>query len=316
MPGLTPPQGSETRKGADLWQHQVSAAYFPLAIQSRDPERFRGRLEIWPFGAVSATRITCDPVMYRRESRHLQDDRDSSVLISVPGGSEVTFRQNGDEARCKPGGFVIERSDAPYEYSHPEADVQWVVKVPRDSVRARIGATERFVGLVQDARSGLASYFLTSLRNAIDHAAHMDPQARAIAGDHLVETLCLALRADDRAIASQTSAVRRAHLHRAEAFIRGHLKNPDLAPALVAEGCGISVRYLYRLFAESGRSVADYIRDCRLVHCDEDLRRNRGATLTAIAYRWGFSDQAQFSRAYREKFGLSPSERRRETTQD
>ena len=32
----------------------------------------------------------------------------------------------------------------------------------------------------------------------------------------------------------------------------------------------------------------------------------RGSTITDIAYHWGFSDAARFSRAFRDQFGVTP----------
>src|SRR3546814_5591844 len=61
----------------------------------------------------------------------------------------------------------------------------------------------------------------------------------------------------------QTCALPISHLQRAEQFIRDNLANPNLNSQLVAESCGISLRYLQRLFAESDHSVVGYIRDKR-----------------------------------------------------
>ncbi|MDR5653168.1 helix-turn-helix domain-containing protein [Ruixingdingia sedimenti] len=298
------------RDGADLWQEAVSAAYFPLETECRDRAGFRGALEIWPLGPIALTRIRCDGVLYRRRAGHLRDDRESALLISVPGAAQVTFRQYAREARCPPGGFVIERSDAPYEYWHREADTQWVVKVPADSIRARIGDLHRCVALAVDARQGVAGYFLAGLRNAVAHLDGLDAPARQLAGQHLLEVLCLALRGDERALASADSTVQAAHLDRAQDFIRANLKTPGLSPQDVADACGISLRYLQRLFAASGQTVGGHIRDCRLARCDEDLRAGHRGTIAQIAYRWGFSDQAQFSRHYRSRFGRTPTEAR------
>lgn len=302
---------TERLSGVHGWQQAVSAVYFPLVTEGRCEGDFNGTLDVWSFGALSATRIACDAVLYRREGAHLRDERESSLLISVPGSTEVTFRQNGRQATCTPGGLVIERSDAPYEYWHSKPDVQWVIKVSRDSVRARIGATEEMLALAMDARSGLASYFLSSLRAAVDHAPDLDAPGRAAAGAHLLEILCLALRADSRVLTSDSSVVRQAHLHRAEIFIQDNLRDPSLSPDRVAAACGISVRYLQRLFAQTGRTASSHIRDCRLTRCDEELRRgSRTGNLAAVAYKWGFTDQAQFSRLYRSRFGHSPREAR------
>lgn len=301
-------------RGIARWQADVSAAYFPLATDCADPDGFRGTLDLWPMGPVSATRIACDGVRYIRTARHLRGERESAVLISVPGRATVTFRQFGRHAVCPPGAMVVERSDAPYEYAHAEADVQWVVKVPRDMLRARIGAAEAQAGLCLDGRAGLGAYFLTALSAAVTHHAEMTGAARSLAGGHLADLLALTLQGDARALDSEASVVRRAHLDRAQAFIRARLKDPGLSTATVAAHCGVSARYLQRLFAAAGDTVAGHIRDCRLARCREALADPACTdTVAVIAYRWGFADQAQFSRAYRARHGESPRDTRART---
>lgn len=309
MTTLTVPE--QSGGGLDRWQQAVSDAYFPLDTESRDHAGFQGTLDIWRCGPLDVTRIRCDAVLYRRRRDHLGEDRESALLISIPGRSRVTFRQYAQEASCPPGGFVIERSDAPYEYWHAEPDTQWVVKVSSDSLCARLGGARRLDALAVDARGGMASYFLTGLGNAMRHIDHFDSIARQAVGQHLLEVLGLALEGDERAIGSESSTVQAAHLDRAEAFIHANLKTPGLLPQHVAEACGISLRYLQRLFSVSGQTVGGRIRELRLIRSHEDLRSpgNRDS-IARIAYRWGFSDQAQFSRHYRSRFGCTPRDTR------
>jgi AraC-like DNA-binding protein len=305
----------ETHRPAEAsiggWQAAVSQAYFSLETEARREGRFNGQLDAWPLGPISATRIACDPVLYRRTPAHLRDDRDDAILISIPTSSRVHFSQNARDVICEPGGFVIERSDAPYEYWHAEPDVQWVVKVPRDGVQARVGSAERYLSLSVDARSGLAAFFVASLDCAIRHADAFDDRVRATTGAYLLDLLCLAIKNDQRALGSFDGTVRRAHLERAEAFIDANLKDPGLSPARVAEGCGISLRYLQRLFAETGLSITEHIREQRLARCHEDLIASRHDQISTVAYRWGFTDHAQFCRRYRTRFGRTPSDTRR-----
>ena len=309
MTALTRPE--HTGSGLHRWQQAVSDAYFPLDTESRDDGGFRGTLDIWRCGPIDVTRIRCDAVLYRRRHNHLSDDRESALLISIPGRAQVTFRQFAQEASCPPGGFVIERSDAPYEYWHAEPDTQWVVKVSSDSLRARLGVARKLDALAVDARQGMASYFLTGLGNAMRHIDHFDTSARQAVGQHLLEVLCLALEGNAHAPGSDSSTVQAAHLGRAEAFIHANLKTPGLLPQHVAEACGISLRYLQRLFALSGQTVGGRIRELRLTRSHEDLSNpgNRDS-IAQIAYRWGFSDQAQFSRHYRSRFGRTPRDTR------
>lgn len=304
---------SAVRTGGDKWQKVVSEAYFPLDAECHNGTDFFGEMDRWSLGMVGLSRIHCDGVLYRRQRRHFLNETESSLLIAIPENEEVQFSQNQRRTSCKPGGFIVERSDAPYEYWHAGRNVQWVLKVPSASVRARIGPSERLGGLTFDARKGVASYFLSSLRAAVAHVQQLDDAAREAAGSHLLEMLCLAIRSDKRVLDSNTSSIRAAHLCRAEQFIRETLKNPDLSPQMVADVCGISLRYLQQLFSEAGESINGYIRDRRLIRCSEDLRAGgHGGTVAEIAYRWGFADQSQFSKHYRAKFGCTPTETRKE----
>ncbi|ELS57326.1 helix-turn-helix domain-containing protein [Streptomyces viridochromogenes] len=96
------------------------------------------------------------------------------------------------------------------------------------------------------------------------------------------------------------------------AFIEHRLGDWELTPAAIAEAHHISVRYLYQVFDTHQMTVAAWIRHCRLEHCHRDLAdpRLRTRSIRAIASRWGFSDAAHFSRAFRAAYGMSPGDHR------
>ena len=129
--------GGGSWSGGDKWQKEVSEAYFPLDIECHDRTRFSGQMQRWSLGIVGLSRIRCDGLIYRRHSRHFLNENDSSLLIAIPEDTEIQFNQNQRRTTCKPGGFLVERSDAPYEYWHGRPNRQWVLKVPSASVRAR-----------------------------------------------------------------------------------------------------------------------------------------------------------------------------------
>jgi AraC-like DNA-binding protein len=95
---------------------------------------------------------------------------------------------------------------------------------------------------------------------------------------------------------------------RIQRFIDEHLSDPGLRPAEIAAAADISTRHLHRLFSKSGGTLGDCIRERRLEQCRNDLANpNLGRkTITEIAFSWGFSDSAHFSRSFRKQFGISP----------
>jgi AraC-like DNA-binding protein len=74
----------------------------------------------------------------------------------------------------------------------------------------------------------------------------------------------------------------------------------------------MSVRALHALFEDAEESVAGLVRGERLARCIEDLQQPNGGSVTEIAFRWGFSDAAHFSRLFKRAFGVTPSEVRHE----
>jgi AraC-like DNA-binding protein len=139
----------------------------------------------------------------------------------------------------------------------------------------------------------------------------MSPEARTMVGQQLIDLLALSIEADERTLTSGSSTVREAHLTRIESFARRNLGSMDLDPEMIARACGISTRYLHELFRDTNHTLSQWIRDQRLEACHAALRdpANR-QTVAEIAYRFGFSDHAQFSRAFRSHFGLAPKELR------
>lgn len=296
----------------DRWQSVVSDTFFPLDTTMADVQSFTGDLSTWDLGIVGLSQMRCDGVLYKRHKRHFLDEVDSSLLITIPKKDDVGFSQNDRSTTCSPGGFLVERGDLPYEFWHEHTNELLVLKVSSESVRARIGPTDRLGALSFDGTQGIANYFLDVVETTAKHVSGMDVAARSTAGMHILDLLCLSIRKDDRVLDSNTSSVRAAHLHRAEQFIRNNLGNHELSSTLVAEACNVSLRYLQQLFSDADKSVSGFIREKRLNRANEDLSvRGSTYTVSEIAQKWGFSDQPQFNKAYRAQFGCTPTETRK-----
>lgn len=310
-------KSAKTGLKSTQWRSAVSETYFPLDAAFTEERSFRGELDMWSLGVVGLSQMRCDGVLYKRHKRHFLDEKDSSLLITLPIQGEVGFSQNKRKTSCAPGGFLVERGDSPYEFWHEQTNELLVLKVPTESVRSRIGPTDRLGALSFDGTQGVASFFLDVVKSTAAHAAHLDENARKAAGAHILDLLCLSIRSDDRVLDSNTSSIRAAHLHRAEQFIRNNLGNHDLSSSDVADACNVSLRYLQQLFLDADKSIVGFIREKRLSRSFEDLSAGDAAlTVSEIAQKWGFSDQPQFNKAYRAQFGCTPTETRKSALKD
>jgi AraC-like DNA-binding protein len=103
-------------------------------------------------------------------------------------------------------------------------------------------------------------------------------------------------------------SVREQWRERIRAYIDEHLRDPNLSLDQIASVMNCSKRYVHKLFESEGISISEYIWQMRLSRCREELLDPVFAnkSITEIAYSWGFSNSAHFSRAFKEKFHICP----------
>lgn len=293
------------------WSDTVSSVYYPQSAVPRDPVRFSGRLSNWGLGQVSLSRIVSGPIRYLRQPGHLRVDRDERLLVTFSTGSDIRFQQEKTSLACRQNQFFIEMAHLPYIFEQVAENEIWVLRIDAPLLRWHIGRIERFVGYPFDAARGIGALLFGTMRLAPQRLMEARGLDHARVGQSLIELLALALEGDDRVLDSAASSVQAAQLARVERFVRQHLADPDLSPERIARACGISRRYLHGLFRASGATVGGWVREQRLIACERELRRpGRKSRIADIAYRWGFSDHAQFSRQFKAYFGCTPSERR------
>ena len=295
------------------WNAVISDAYFPLQLQFRDSMKFNGKLSRMTMGNVGLSRLTSAPVNYERRRRHIRESREEDYLITVPKSAPIEFRQLGRDVRCEPGGFIVERGDEPYRFMYERPNDMFVLKVSKSALSERVRQPDRFCARAVNATSGTANLFVSMVQHAHAQVPKADTAAGEAIGRHLLELLGLTLEAEVGIESSSASAVRGAHLKRVDQFIRANLKNSDLSPELIADGCGVSKRYLHDLFKDVNGTVSQSIRDQRLIAARDQLCTTGDLTIANVAYRFGFSDQAQFSRLFKARFGMSPSDYRAQT---
>jgi AraC family transcriptional regulator, positive regulator of tynA and feaB len=118
----------------------------------------------------------------------------------------------------------------------------------------------------------------------------------------------LVLTAAGEACSTDLSVTESDLLARIEQYLLANLGDPFLTPDGIAAAHFISTRQLQRLFAARGRTVSQSLREARLEGCRRDLlTAGPGESVSTIARRYGFTDAAVFSRAFRAAYGITPT---------
>jgi len=90
-------------------------------------------------------------------------------------------------------------------------------------------------------------------------------------------------------------------------YIREHISEP-LDRETLAAVAGFSVPHFHRVFtAHVGENAIGYVRRLRLERAARKLRMG-AVDITEVALAAGYDTHAAFSKAFKQQFGLSPSE--------
>ena len=136
----------------------------------------------------------------------------------------------------------------------------------------------------------------------------MSETAARGAGELIVELVRLSLQelAGRESATTQLEAFR----DRIRDHIGRHLRDPALSLDHIAQALNCSKRHLHNAFNAEDDTLAHHILRRRLQACMRELQDPAHAqrTITDIAFSWGFSNGAHFSRVFREHTGVSPSD--------
>lgn len=163
--------------------------------------------------------------------------------------------------------------------------------------------------IIGGLRAELLINYLASLEVNLDHIASEDlPSVKDRLREMVFETVAPLVahgRDDDRTRQIGLMA-------RARRIIQNNLTSAELTPDTLSRELGISRTRLYELFANSG-GVANYIRRRRLSTIHAILfDPTNSQRIAEVAYAFGFDSTANFSRAFTQQFGYSPSNVRKQ----
>jgi AraC-like DNA-binding protein len=237
-----------------------------------------------------------------------RDALEPSIFVNVQLTGSSMVVQGGREAVLHPGGLVIYDSTAPYALLNDSGMTGEFFRIPHSALAMPHN-------MIREACAVSLSpgHPLTSLTNDYLRRLAADPEILTIPNGDLVghpsiELVRAVIATHLRAVKFAADPLAATVQLRILEYARNHLSDPQLCAEQIAAAHYISVRHLYKVLAESGISLADWIRTRRLEACRQELERTSSTTVATIARRHGFSNMSSFSRAFRAEYGLSPRE--------
>ncbi|MCX4980638.1 helix-turn-helix domain-containing protein [Streptomyces sp. NBC_00572] len=314
MGSLVESEAVGAREDRFAWFCQtVSNEVMPVMLSTRHAADFRASVTDLDLGVVRLSTLACSPVVSRRTSVHVRRGDPEHLQLALVTQGAVRISQRGNDAVVA-GGLVLTDTSRPSEGECIGGQVESVVlQIPRQALALAPDRVDRLLarGLAADAGAGaIFADFLRTLRARGPHCRPEELRAMgSIALDLAVVFLAQQL-GDPREAPAEARA--RETVQRIHRFIENNLGDPGLTPQAIADRHNMSLRRLYTLFDDQPLSISARIRQSRLERAHADLARGElsGQPVQAIAARWGFASATGFSRAFREAYGITPTEHR------
>ena len=291
---------------------EIMRRYAAIDIEPRGDGAFRGVIDMHRAGPLAVSKRFSTPADFVRTPKLLSDGNDSVIAVFCRSGG-IHQSQLGTALALEPGDAVLMDCGYSGGFHVTSESCFYSVKIPRRSITSLRPDLNGLagVGLNRDdaARRLLFGYLDGSLSAGLVDGA----PATRLYGEHILDLIALALGAegDERQFAQERGlqAARRAAILRE---IDKRSADPALSAATVAKRLGVTPRYVRLLLEETGRSFSEHLLERRLERALATLRNpaKKYFKVADIAQSCGFGDLSYFNRAFRRRYGMTPSDTR------
>lgn len=294
-------------KKAELWRQFISETFVELDCIGMSRENFFGELRARTVGGLGISQITTDAYDVFRTDTGISSSENDAFIVSVQTWGSSTIRQMGREVTLMPGDFTIYDSTMPYHLHFESRLSQLVIKIPRKRMKIHMQSPETITALHVKGGKGLAQITTSFASSLFDETAELDAHTQTQVADTFVSLLTSSLR-ETTAQKQRAPLNRETQILRIKQYIAQNLRETKISLAHIAQEHLISERYLHQLFELENITPGRYIWNERLKATHTDLSNPLLAhhSISKICYSWGFNDSGHFSRAFKNKYNLSP----------
>lgn len=303
------------RERFDLWRDVLTRKLLRAAVDPISERPFRAEASLraqhgvrMGVGRLEAT------VSHRTRDIVADDNDDVTLMVNLEGPFVV--RLGGEDLSLDEGEALLTDCRQCGAFIRPAAGRLLCVRMPRSVLAEYTPTPEGAIGRKIPATCGplrlLVGYVTTLTQSP---ALVLPPEASYAVIRHVCDLAALTIGPGrDGAHLAQNRGLAAARLQAIKAHINAGIGPWPLSIEAVAAGQGVSARYVRKLFEAEGLSFTNYVIERRLARAHAVLTEPLVAAppVSAIAYDVGFGDLSYFNRAFRRRYGATPSDIRAE----
>jgi len=282
-------------------------------VRPTRPTDFHMVLKAVPFGQMNLSHVTLSQAQVTNCENPSNQSSDHPYHIYILNRRQKVVTNN-KTVILQPGDFTLADSALATTLITEQPYTTIGLTVPSSVLRTYIPEPEKAVGARFCGKTGLSkivSYMLLAMWEFAETGELMEIGNRLTSNLLGIVSVCCQLhchKTEDQVLDAE------AKLDKIKNLINSGLHNPELCVGELAKEFGVSSRYIQKLFAEEDYTVSRYIRRQRLEGCRRQLADPAwlNHSITEIAFSWGFNSSAHFARVFKQQYGISAREFRKQ----
>ena len=238
---------------------------------------------------------------------------DNSMLLVIPREGDLSvFHKKQHGGIFKPGEMHLIPLDSPFVTENQGYLRVTGINLPGELLEQHLVNPEKVIGKTmrpvhQDAYQLLLGYIDAVHERGND----VSDEVSRLADLHIMDLVALTLGLDEESTeVSLTRGYTYARFMAMKKLIKEQMLDPELSAESIARHFSLSMPAMRKCFRQFDTTFTDFLNSIRLDWVYEQLLNpvNNRSSISTLAYRAGFNNLAWFNRAFKRKFGITPSE--------
>lgn len=305
----------------DEWREACREHVYALTPERQPRQRqqpFRGAIARRHLGALDVTDIVCDGHLVQRREQDIGERPSDTYYIYLQRHGRAWFEQRGRRCVVGPGDMVVADPNLAFS-TGTDGGAAFDFRLWRiERERLRPWLALRPGGELPMLRLGRECAERALMASWLDGLLRQHERLAPASLDVAVGTLCHLVASAAGVAAGVAPALgetalaarRRAQLLQVQQWAQQRAADMGLTPQQAARACGLSLRALHGLFAQSDCSFHEFVTRARLARAHAMLRdpAHRHLGTAEIGFAAGFGEVSTFYRRFRQRYGMAPGE--------
>ncbi|MEM9257809.1 MAG: helix-turn-helix domain-containing protein [Pseudomonadota bacterium] len=296
------------------WRQALCDTFTELLPEVAYDDGFNGLIETVDYADLRISSITADAQRVHRGDQQIQRAGSNMIKLNVHiGGTGRVLHQAG-ATELAVGDCMLVDPNQPYVLEFNSAFRQLCIQIPAWSLREHLAmpleaALGTRLSLVDRSgtvlRAALEQMLVKAAGNTEGNTAHTELFLQVLS--HTLAE-CLGL---SKSYGCPTRSMNRLIVDLRQ-YLGCNFRQDDISPTQAAKHLGCSVRNVHKICHNEGTTFGKLLLDARLSAVSRALAGGSDARISELAFESGFNDISHFNKVFRCRFGVSPTEFRRQ----